>query len=66
MSATLDALAELQWDWGGAYLITGAAQHWVAMRRDGGRTLSASGPGELRELISGDYTEHPVPREAAP
>ena len=45
---TAVALADLQWHWGSAYLITGAAGHWVAQRRDDGWTLIASGPGELR------------------
>ena len=64
-SATRDALADLQWHWGSAYLITGAAGHWVAQRRDDMRTLAASGPDGLRELITEDYAEQPVSREAA-
>ena len=47
-SATRDALADLQWNWGSAYLITGMSGHWLAQRRDDGRTLSASGPEERR------------------
>jgi hypothetical protein len=66
MSATAKALADLQWGWGGAYLITGAAGHWLAQRRDDGETLTASGPDELRELITEDYRVRPVSREAAP
>ncbi len=66
MTGTRDALADLQWNWGSAYLITGMAGHWLAQRRDDGRTLSASGPEELRELIIEDYRARPVPREAAP
>jgi hypothetical protein len=66
MSATRDALADLQWHWGSAYLITGAAGHWVAQRRDNNRwTLAASGPDGLRELIIEDYAAQPVPRKAA-
>jgi hypothetical protein len=61
-----DALADLQYHWGGAYLITGAGGHWIAMRRDDGRTLSASGPEELHELMTEDYAAQPVSREAAP
>ena len=61
-----DALADLQWNWGGAYLITGTSGHWLAQRRDNGRTLSTSGPDVLRELITEDYAARPVPREAAP
>lgn len=65
INMTAEALADLQWHWGSAYLITGAAGHWVAQRRDDGRTLTASGPGELRELITEDYQALPVPREPA-
>ena len=54
------ALEMLQWNWGEAYLITGAAGHWLAQRRDNGRTLTASGPEGLRELIVEDYTAQPV------
>ena len=65
ISATRDALADLQWHWGSAYLITGAAGHWVAQRRDNGQMLAASGPDGLRELIIEDYAVQPVSREAA-
>lgn len=61
----LGTLAELQWDWGEPYLIAGAAGHWVAQCRDDKRTLAASTPDGLRELIREDYAERPVPREAA-
>jgi hypothetical protein len=66
--AALDALAELQWDWSGAYLITGTAlaDRWIAQRRDDGRTLTASSPESLREMIADDYRERPVSREVAP
>ena len=66
MNATRDALADLQWNWGSAYLITGMSGHWLAQRRDDGRTLSASGPDGLRELMIEDYAARPVSREAAP
>ena len=66
MSATRDALADLQWNWRGAYLITGMSGHWLAQRRDDGQTLSASGPEELRELMIEDYAARPVPRDIAP
>lgn len=66
MSATRDALADLQWNWGGAYLITGMSGHWLAQRRDDGRILAASGPEALRELMIQDYRARPVSREAAP
>lgn len=63
MTATGDALADLQWHWGSAYEITGAAEHWVAHRRDNGRMLVAGGPAELRQMITEDYTAQPVSRE---
>jgi len=59
-------LDDLQWHWAEAYMITGAAGHWLAQRRDNGRTLVASGPEELRELITEDYEARPVSREVAP
>ena len=58
-------LADLQWHWGGAYLITGMSGRWLAQRRDNGQTLTASDPVRLRELITEDYAEQPVSREAA-
>ena len=58
-------LADLQWDWGGAYLITGMSGRWLAQRRDDGQTLTAPGPEELRELITEDHGAQPVSREAA-
>ncbi len=66
MSATRDALADLQWNWGSAYLITGMGGQWLAQRQDDGRTLSASGPEQLRKLMLEDYAAQPVSREAAP
>lgn len=53
-------LRDLQWHWGEAYLITGAAEHWIAHRRDNGLMLVASGPDELRELIIEDYAGQQV------
>ena len=61
-----DALADLQWNWGSAYAIAGAAGSWVARRRDNGRLLSAVSPCLLRELIVRDYQDQPVPREDRP
>ena len=58
-------LADLQWHWGGAYLITGMSGRWLAQRRDDGQTLTAPGPEELAELITEDYGARPVSREAA-
>jgi hypothetical protein len=66
MMMAAEALEDLQWHWGLAYLITGAVGHWVAQRRDDGRTLTASTPGALRDLITEDYETRPVPRDAAP
>lgn len=60
MSAMRDALADLQWNWGEAYLITGMGCQWLAQRRDDGQTLTAGGPEELRTLIIEDYTARPV------
>ena len=59
---SVDALRDLQWHWGEAYLITGAAGHWIAHRRDNGRMLAASSPDKLRELIIEDYAGQQVPR----
>ena len=58
-------LHDLQRDVGEPYLITGAAGHWTAHRRDDGQMLIASGPDELRELMSEDYSARPVARQAA-
>ena len=55
-----DALTDLQWHWGEAYLITGMGRQWLAQRRDDGQTLTAGGPEELRTLIIEDYTARPV------
>lgn len=56
------ALGQPRRHWREAYLITGAAGHWIAHRRDNGRMLAASSPGELRELIIEDYAGQQVPR----
>ena len=66
MSATRDALADLQWNWGEAYLITGMGGQWLAQRQDDERTLSASGPEELRKLMIEDYAAQPVSRDDLP
>ncbi len=63
---TREALEDLQWHWGSAYLITGAAGHWIAQRRDNGRTLVASAPEGLRGLIIEDYAAQPVSRDVPP
>jgi hypothetical protein len=61
-----DALADLQFHWGSAYAIAGAAGCWVARRRDNGQLINASGPEGLREQLAEDYRACPVPREVAP
>jgi hypothetical protein len=61
-----DPLGQLQFGWGSAYQITGAAERWVARRRDNGRLLNAASPDELRGLLLRDYQDQPVPREVAP
>ena len=43
INATAEALADLQWNWGGAYLITGMSKHWLAQRRDNGGRLKPAG-----------------------
>jgi hypothetical protein len=61
-----DPLGRLQWDWGTAYQITGAAGRWVARRSDNGRLLNAGSPEGLQRLLEQDYRDQPVPREVAP
>ena len=58
------ALRDLQWNWGEAYLITGAAGHWIAHRRDNGQMLAARNPDELREMIIENYTGQRISRGA--
>ena len=52
---TMTPLDALQWNWDEAYPITGVGGHWLAQRRDNGRTLKASSPDGLREMIIEDY-----------
>jgi hypothetical protein len=59
------ALDDLDDHWGEAYDIEVTRAGWVAKRLDNGRALAASGPEELRELITEDYGAQPVSREAA-
>jgi hypothetical protein len=61
-----DALGRLQWTWGSAYQITGAADRWVARRSDTGRLLNSDSPEGLQRLLIKDYEAEPVPREVAP
>lgn len=63
MMKTMTPLEDLQWNWGEAYAITGAAGHWLAQRRDNGQMLTAASPEELRTLIIEDYATRPVTRE---
>lgn len=56
------ALWDLQGSWGEAYLITGAAGHWIAHRRDNGQMLTACSPDDLREMIIEDHALQQVPR----
>jgi hypothetical protein len=55
-------LRDLQFHWGGAYVITGIIGAWRAERRDNGRVLIADDPEKLRRAIIADYTRRPVPR----
>jgi hypothetical protein len=61
-----DTLGRLQWDWGSAYAITGAADRWVARRADNGRLIAGRNPEDLQRLLKLDYAAEPVPREVAP
>ncbi len=61
-----EALASLQFHWGSAYAIAGAANCWIARRKDNGRLINASGPDGLRELLIADYGNQPISREVAP
>jgi hypothetical protein len=56
------ALEALDWHWGDAYEITEACGVWRAVRRDNQRTLVATAPEDLRDLIRKDYNARPVPR----
>ena len=56
-------LHDLQRFWGGAYLTTGAAGHWIAHRRDNGRMIIARSPAELHELLAEDHGAQPAAYE---
>lgn len=58
-----EALNALDWNWGEAYEISEALSVWRAVRRDSQRTLIATAPKDLRDLIIEDYTKEPVPRD---
>jgi hypothetical protein len=56
-----EGLAALDWNWGESYEITEALGVWRAIRRDSFKTLVATSPEDLRELILVDFTDAPVP-----
>jgi hypothetical protein len=59
-------LDELQWHWGGAYMISFfEPDNWVAQRGDNHEALRADNPADLREKIVADYTTRPVSRQVA-
>jgi hypothetical protein len=57
-----EALKDLRWNWGGAYEITEALGVWRAVRLDNQRSLIATEPKYLWELIRRDYKRQPVLR----
>ncbi len=62
-----EALDDLRWHWGDAYLIHCLRLgRWVAQRRDSHGTLGAGSAAELLEAIREDYGKHPVPRDPRP
>jgi len=58
-----EALDDLRWHYGDAYLIELIGDRWVAQRRDSPATMSAGSADELLGLIRADYAAHPVPRD---
>ena len=59
----------LQWlafNWGDAYIICYARDHWAALRRDTRRFLTAETLDELAARIDADYAASPVPRGCDP
>jgi hypothetical protein len=61
------ALNELRWHWGDAYLIGYDEQRgWWAARRDQvGALLSAADADKLHQVICDDYDAKPVSRDVA-
>lgn len=57
-----EALTYLAWNWDEAYEITEACGVYRAVRRDNQRTLVATAPEDLRDLIVADYAKQPVSR----
>lgn len=63
-AADRQALAELVFGWGKAYVIGREGGCWHAGRRDSpGHLLTARDPEELRAAIRADYELKPVPRD---
>lgn len=64
--ADKEALAELEFHWGGAYVIgrDGNGTWWAARRDRIGEVITATSAEELHALIRADYNTRPVPREA--
>jgi hypothetical protein len=59
----ISPLADLRWNWGDPYEISGIMGHWRAVRRDDGTTLTAGSSEGLREAIIKDYFARPVSRD---
>lgn len=58
-----DALADLRYHWGSAYMILHPQPDvWLAQRRDDYQQLTAAKPLELLLAIREDYRQNPVPR----
>ncbi len=58
-------MRQLDFHWGGAYVIFSGDGEYSATRLDDHRVLTAGSPDELREKIRKDYETRPVPRECA-
>lgn len=59
-----EALAELIWHWGGAYVIAQTGPHtWLAARRDGRGAVHANDAEGLYLAIRRDYAARAVPRQ---
>jgi hypothetical protein len=62
----MQAVEELAFGWGDAYLFGYARDRWVALRRDSTRFLTAGTLTGLEHAIEADYRHHPVPRDYDP
>jgi hypothetical protein len=58
-----DDIVDLKNHWQSAYFISGSDGRYVAVRRDGKGTLTASSVAELWRMIREDYRKDPVPRD---